>query len=97
MDHRAGKQVFYVNEKRHGQHDGAKFMEEKNRPESSHAFRQAARPDALAEAQRETCPRQPQKAGEQSGMKIPLRPREAHEIPLTRGTFLAAFNYFRLS
>jgi hypothetical protein len=96
MDYGARKQVLYMDEKRDRQHDRTKFMEEENCPESADAFRQSARPDALAETQRETGPCQPQKAGEQRGMKIPLRPRKAHEIPLTRWTLLAACYDYRL-
>jgi hypothetical protein len=59
-----------VDQEGHGQHQGAKLVKEKNCSEATHSFGQAARPDALAETQRQSRGGEPQKAGEERGMKV---------------------------
>ena len=88
---RAGEDVFHVDQKRQGQHHGAELMKEENRSESAHAAGQTARPDALAETHRQSGRRQSKKRGEQDGMKVSLRPREAHEIPFLCDALLCCF------
>ena len=59
---------------------GAELVEEENGAEAAYEFGQAARPDAFAEAQRQSCGSQTEKRAEENRVQCALRGGEAHDV-----------------
>ena len=74
----SGEDVFHMDQKCDGQHNGAQLVKEENGSEAANRRCEFARPEALAEADGQPRRGQSQKGGEQRGMHIPLFRRKAH-------------------
>ena len=73
----AREDLLHVDEKRDGEHEGAELVKEEDGAEAADCAGQAARPDALAEAQRQAGSGEAKKRGEQHRVQVALLAREA--------------------
>src|SRR5947207_7150167 len=75
----AGEDFLHMESKGESKHDGTQLVEEENGAESAHFAGQPPRPDALAEAQRQTGGRQSEEGSEQHRVHGALRASETDE------------------